>query len=76
MSIGLDKNILNKVNRKIEKLLNSDISKYKDKGFDKDILDVIKYNIESFLNNISALNIEGLTAPIILKHLDTYAQLI
>lgn len=76
MSIRLDKNILNKVNNKIKKLLNSDISEYKDKGFDKDILDVIKYNIESFLNNISTLNIEGLTAPIILKHLDTYAQLI
>ncbi|MAC84346.1 MAG: hypothetical protein CL624_09450 [Arcobacter sp.] len=49
---------------------------FKDKGFDKELITLIKQDIESFLNCITSLDIEGFTAPIILKQINTYSELI
>lgn len=49
----------------------------KNKKFDKIYLKIIERDIETFLNEkISTLNIEGFTAAIILKQLNTYKELV
>lgn len=49
----------------------------KNKKFDKIYLKIIERDIETFLNEkISTLKIEGFTAAIILKQLNTYKELV
>lgn len=49
---------------------------FKDKAFDKDLLSLIKKDVLTYLNEVNTLSIEGFTTAILLKQIDTYAELI
>lgn len=47
------------------------------KIFDPYYMEIIKSRILNFINNnLKELNIDGFTAPIIFKHLNTYTELL
>lgn len=66
--------IKTKAQVKLSELLNR--GTFKDSKFDINTIDLVKIDIEHFLEEINYLEIEGFTAAIILKHIDTYTELV